>query len=104
MPCSNILLGNDVLIHVPSGCWWRLLQHVDLVSLPDGRSTTYPMPMALFFDIVIAYEFLYRFLSPPSLVWLLVCCLFKEVYREKESCLTQSYDKSPYTRKPLKAK
>ena len=55
-----------------------------LSSLSAGRSTAGPIRMSLniFCDIyyLLTMLFVYWFLWPLRLVWLLVCCLYKEVY------------------------
>ena len=59
-----------------------ILQPSDLSSLPDGRNTACPIRMSLYIFLIslLPMLFVYRFLWPLRLVWLLVCCLYKEVY------------------------
>ena len=70
----------------------QLLRPSFLSSLSVGRSTAGPIWTSLNIFLYIYYLltmlFVYWFLWPLRLVWLLVCCLYKEVYLQIFKCVS----------------
>ena len=86
-PCQTLLRGDRVLIFVPSDCKSGLLQPSDLNSLPAG-SIRMSLNIFLIYNMYYCVYYVYWFLLPLRLVWLLVCCLYKEVYLQMCKCMS----------------
>ena len=91
-PCPNLVRCDKVLIFVLSDCKSVLLQPSDMSSLPDGRSIACPIRLSLYILFEIQYLLpmlcVYRFLWTLCFGWLLVCCLYKEVYFQIFKCVS----------------
>ena len=91
-PCPNLLWGDRVLIFVP--LW--LLVGAPSAIIPElafsraEHSRPYSDVAKYIFDIyyLLIMLFVYCFLWPLRVVWLLVCCLYKEVYLQVFKCVS----------------
>ena len=83
--CQNLLRGDRVLILVPSNCFLRLLQPLDLSSVPVRRSTAcsngcHFLFLAYYLVSLLPYTLWFAFVWPLRFSWLYVFSLYKEDY------------------------